>query len=413
MSLSQPKPESASKLDDEQQRLAHALISRALVTPEEIESCKPPDGPGAKAYLTRLVEVGLLTKGQARRAMQKLSALVGEEIPGYELIEKLGQGAMGTVYKARQLSMNRLVAIKILNPRFAADPNFFQRLTREAHIAAKLSHNNIVQAIDVGRAGKLQYFVMEYVPGTTIKEELESGKVYEEKEAVEIALQIAQALQHAHRRGLIHRDVKPANIILTLEGIAKLADLGMARSTEDRALAKAEKGLTIGTPYYISPEQIHGREDIDVRADVYALGATLYHMVTGQPPFPEKGVDAVLNAHLNQELTPPDHLKPQLSSGLGEVVEVMMAKDRKQRYRSPDDLVIDLECLLNGEPPKLARQRIEAATLQELAEGEEEDDEAHEADPQGPPGGPWLWIGILGVVLAISLLFNLFMLVRK
>jgi serine/threonine-protein kinase len=254
---------------------------------------------------------------------------------------------------------------------------------------------------------------MEYVPGTTIKEELESGKVYEEKEAVEIALQIAQALQHAHRRGLIHRDVKPANIILTLEGIAKLADLGMARSTEDRALAKAEKGLTIGTPYYISPEQIHGREDIDVRADVYALGATLYHMVTGQPPFPEKGVDAVLNAHLNQELTPPDHLKPQLSSGLGEVVEVMMAKDRKQRYRSPDDLVIDLECLLNGEPPKLARQRIEAATLQELAEGEEEDDEAHEADPQGPPGGPWLWIGILGVVLAISLLFNLFMLVRK
>ena len=223
-----------------------------------------------------------------------------------------------------------------------------------------------------------------------------------------------QRLAHALvSRGLIHRDVKPANIILTLDGIAKLADLGMARSTEDRALARAEKGLTIGTPYYISPEQIHGREDIDVRADIYALGATLYHMVTGQPPFPEKGVDAVLDAHLHQELTPPDHLKPELSSGLGEVVEIMMAKDRKQRYRSPDDLIIDLECLLNGEPPKLARQRIEAATLRELAEGETEADEEDEADSGGPPGGAWLWIGALGALLALSVIVNVVLLLKK
>src|SRR5579885_607462 len=257
--MSQPNPESAPKLDDEQQRLAHALVSRGLLTSEEVQGCKPPDGAGARPFLTRLVEGGVLTRGQARRALHKLSEMVGEEIPGYELLEKLGQGAMGTVYKSRQLSMNRLVAIKMLHPRLAANPDFLKRLTREAHIAAKLSHNNVVQAIDVGQAGVLHYFVMEYVSGTTIKEELEEGKVYPEKEAVEIVLQVAQALQHAHRRGLIHRDVKPANIILTLDGIAKLADLGMARETEDRARAKAEKGLTIGTPYYIAPEQIHGR----------------------------------------------------------------------------------------------------------------------------------------------------------
>jgi serine/threonine-protein kinase len=412
--MSQPPPESAAKLDDEQQRLAHALVSRGLLTQEELESCKAPDGPGAKALLTCLVKGGALTQGQARRALQKLSAMVAEEIPGYEIVEKLGKGAMGTVYKARQLSMNRLVAIKMLHPRYAADPNFFKRLTREAHTAAKLSHNNIVQAIDVGQAGSLCYFVMEYVPGTTIKEEQEAGKIYAEREAIEIALQIAQALQHAHRRGLIHRDVKPANIVLTLDGIAKLADLGMARSTEDRALARAEKGLTIGTPYYISPEQIHGREDIDVRADIYALGATLYHMVTGQPPFPHKGVDAVLDAHLHEELTPPDHIKPQLSSGLGEVVEIMMAKDRKQRYRSPDDLIIDLECLLNGEPPKLARQRIEAATLRELAEGEAEEEEGDDVSRSpGPPGGAWVWIGVLGALLALSALVNLVLLLKR
>jgi serine/threonine-protein kinase len=411
--MSQPTSEPAAKLDEEQQRLANALVSRGLVTAEEVQASKPPEAAGGKALLSRMVEGGLLTKGQARRALQKLSTLVGEEIPGYEMLEKLGQGAMGTVYKARQLSMNRLVAIKTLHPRFAASQDFLKRLTGEAHIAAKLSHNNIVQAIDVGQAGKLHYFVMEYVPGTTIKQELEEGKLYPEKEAVEIVLQIAQAIQHAHRRGLIHRDVKPANIILTLDGIAKLADLGMARETEDRARAKAEKGLTIGTPYYIAPEQIHGREDVDVRADIYALGATLYHMVTGRPPFDHKGVDAVLQAHLTESLTPPDHLRPELSSGLGEVVEIMMAKERKGRYRNPDDLIVDLECLLNGEPPRLARQKIEAATLQELAEGEAEEEDEREAVAEGPPGGAWLWIGVLGALLALSLLANLVLILKK
>jgi serine/threonine-protein kinase len=412
--MSQPSPDTAGKLDEEQQRLAHALVSRGLVTPDELTSCKAPEAFGGKALLVRLVEGGYLTRGQAKRALQQLAALVGEEIPGYEIIEKLGQGAMGTVYKARQLSMNRLVAIKTLHPRYAANPDLLKRLTGEAHLAAKLSHNNIVQAIDVGQAGPLHYFIMEYVPGTTIKAELEEGKIFTEKEAVEIVLQIAQALQHAHRRGLIHRDVKPANIILTLDGIAKLADLGMARETEDRARARAEKGLTIGTPYYIAPEQIRGQEDIDVRADVYSLGATLYHMVTGQPPFPHKGIEAVLNAHLTEELTPPDHLRPELSSGLGEVVEWMMAKNRRQRYRHPDDLIVDLECLLNGEPPKLARQRIEAATLKDLAEGESEEDEDEDTSAgSGPPGGAWIWIGVLGGLLALSLVANLVLLLKR
>src|SRR5438128_3070753 len=127
-------------------------------------------------------------------------------------MEKLGQGSMGVVYKARQLSMNRLVAIKVLHPRFAANPEFLRRLTREAHLAAKLSHNNIVQAIDVGSTGKHHFFVMEFVEGTTINLELEKGKIYEEQEALAIVRQVAQALQHAHRRQLIHRDIKPSNI---------------------------------------------------------------------------------------------------------------------------------------------------------------------------------------------------------
>ena len=395
----------------DEERLAHALVSRGLVTKDEVQSCRSNAGAlGPEGLLKSLVKNGFLTGNQARRAVHEISALLHQQIPGYELIQKLGQGSMGTVYKARQLSLNRLVAIKMLHPRLTAKHELLQRLEREAHLAGKLSHNNLVQAIDVGSAGSLHYFVMEYVEGTTIKHELENGKIYSEREALNIVMQVAQALHHAHRRGLVHRDVKPANIVLTPEGVAKLADLGMARETTDEELARAEKGMTIGTPYYIATEQIHGHEDIDARADIYSLGATLYHMVTGQPPYPGTNVDLVLDAHLHQDLTPPDHLNTALSSGLGEVVEVMMAKEKAQRYKSTDDLIIDLECLLNGKSPKLARSKIQAGTLEGLAEGDEE-----EEDGPGSRASTTqvVWLAVLGSLLGLSVLANLILLLRR
>ncbi len=403
------RTEGAARSDEE--RLAHALISLRLVTREEIQGCRVSGESGPEALLARLVSAGFLTANQAKRAGKELETLVGQQIPGYQLLEKLGQGAMGTVYKARQVSMNRLVAVKVLHSRLAANPEFLARLTREAHLAAKLSHNNIIQAIDVGSAGPLHYFVMELVEGKTIRESLEGGKVYKERDAIEIILQIAQALQHAHRRGLIHRDVKPANIVLTTEGIAKLADLGMARETDDAALARREKGIAMGTPYYMAPEQIRGRQSIDGRADLYALGATLYHMVTGKPPFYYPEVDRVLMAHLEEELTPPDHLNQALSSGLGEVVEFLMTKNRRRRYQKAEDLIIDLECLLSGEAPKLARQQMQTSTLAALGEGEADEEQGPHA-ASGPPHA-WAWIAILGGLLALSLLMNLILLVRR
>ncbi|MBM4071356.1 MAG: serine/threonine protein kinase [Planctomycetes bacterium] len=402
------KPEAAVRLNEE--KLGHALVSRGMITREEFDQCRGDDGDdSATALLNRLVKSGFLTIHQARRANKELADLMSQQIPGYDLLDKLGQGAMGLVWKARQVSMNRLVAIKVLKPKLAADPEFLKRFTREAHVAAKLSHNNVVQAIDVGSAGKIHYFVMEYVEGTTIKQEIEKGKIYDEKEAVEIVLQITQALAHASRRKLIHRDIKPANIIITAEGVAKLADLGLARDTTDEAAVKAEKGMTTGTPYYISPEQIQTRDDIDSRADIYSLGATFYHMVTGQPPFPGNKVEAILQAHLKKELTPPDHLNTGLSSGLGEVVECMMAKDRSQRYATPDDLIIDLECLLNGDPPKLARQRLEASSLADLQHGEEDEEDARTSRQDSVP---LIWVLGLAGVLALSLVGNLILLMR-
>jgi serine/threonine-protein kinase len=254
----------------------------------------------------------------------------------------------------------------------------------------------------------LRYFVMEYIEGTTLRRELEAGRRFDEKAAVEIILQVAQALQHAHRRGLIHRDIKPANIVLTSDGVAKLADLGMAREASDAALSHAEKGMTIGTPFYIAPEQIESDEDIDERADLYSLGATFYHLVTGRVPFPGEDAEEVFTAHLGKELTPPDHLNTTLPAGLGEVVEFMMAKDRRQRYQKADDLILDLECLLAGEAPKLARQKIEAS-LAGLEEGETDEEESR----SGGFKREWLWIAILGAVLGISVLLNLVLLLRR
>jgi len=275
-----PKSDVATSIEDE--KLAHALVSRGLITRDEWQEARTPEAVGNPALiLARLVQNGHLTLNQAQRLKGELANITAQQIPGYKLLDKLGEGSTGTVFKARQLSMDRLVAIKVLFPKLAANREFLERFQREAHLAAKFSSNNVIQAIDVGQAGGYNYFVMEYVEGVTIKDELSKGKIYEEKEAVDIVLQIAQALQHAHRRNLIHRDIKPANIVITREGVAKLADLGMARATGDQPGVKEEKGIA-GTPYYMAPEQIRGKKDVDSRVDIYALGATLFHMVTGR-----------------------------------------------------------------------------------------------------------------------------------
>jgi serine/threonine-protein kinase len=411
------KPDPSLPAADED-RLAHALVSRGLLTREEVDSGRSSgqSGVGPKALLARLVQVGLLTAHQAQRAEQELPSLLAQQIPGYQLIEKLGHGSMGTVYKAKQLSMNRLVAVKLLLPRLAANAEYLERFHHEAQVAAKLSHNNIVQAINVGSAGHLHFFVMEYVEGTTLIQQLNAGKVYGEKEGLEIILQMARALRHAHRRGLIHRDIKPANIILTKEGVAKLADLGMARETVNPRFSETEQGMTMGTPLYMAPEQVRGLADIDNRIDIYALGATFYHMVTGRPPFDHATVDAVLRAHLKEPLVPPDRRNNKLSAGLSDVVQAMLAKDRNQRYANAADLMIDVEALLAGLAPRLARQQISVAALEGLTGGDEaeEDEEADAGRRRGAIKFVPAWtVGVVAALLAVSVLVNVVLLLKR
>jgi eukaryotic-like serine/threonine-protein kinase len=371
-------PRGFSGLDESQ--LEKSLIRRGLATAAEIEACKSKrtqiaakekDGPASKSLLEIMVEAKVLTRSQMVRLLQESGETSKKfTIPGYQVISKIGKGSMGVVYKAKQLSVDRVVAIKILLDTLAQNKEFIKRFEREAKIAARLSHNNVVNAIDAGEVDGHYYFVMEYVEGDTIKDRLDKNKTFDEKETLRIVLAVAEALKHAHSRGLIHRDIKPENIILTRDGGVKLADLGLARITNDEKWGLSEAGMAIGTPYYISPEQVRGQTNIDIRADIYSLGATLYHMVTGRVPYGGESPNEVMRKHVDPKvnIVPPDHLNTTLSGGLGMVVETMMAKNREHRYQSPDDLILDLKCLMRDESPMIAGQKPEA--LEALAEGE-------------------------------------------
>jgi serine/threonine-protein kinase len=320
-----------------------------------------------------MVDLGYLTSSQVDRLKSKIKETRGvpEQIPGYHIIGKLGKGAMAVVYKAKQISLDRIVAIKILPKRFTENPEYVTRFYKEGKAAAKLNHNNIVQAIDVGEAGGYHYFVMEYVEGKSIYDDLAAGKVFSEQEALDIVIQVAKALEHAHNNGLIHRDVKPKNIMINKEGVVKLADMGLARETSDIEAAKNEAGRAYGTPYYISPEQIRGEIDIDGRADIYGLGATFYHMVTGRVPFVADDPSDVMRKHLREELVPPDHINTSLSNGVSEVIEVMMAKRREERYNNAEELLADLNAVRAGQLPLQAHDKFDVSMLEKLEDGGE------------------------------------------
>jgi len=319
-----------------------------------------------------MVELGYVTVSQAERLKTSIkeSKVAAQQIPGYKIIGKVGAGAMAVVYKAKQISLNRTVAIKVLPRRFTENPEYVQRFYKEGQAAGKLNHPNIVQAIDVGEAGGYHYFVMEFVEGKTIADDINAGHIFGENEAIEIIIQVCHALQHAHSHGLVHRDVKPKNIMINTQGVVKLADMGLARETTDIEAAQSEEGKAYGTPFYIAPEQIRGKIDIDGRADIYGLGATFYHMVTGRVPFTGDDSAEIMRKHLKEKLVPPDHINTSLSAGVSEVIEIMLAKHREDRYKNVEELLLDLEALREGHPPLQAHKRFDVSMLEQLEEGD-------------------------------------------
>lgn len=394
---------------EDEQDLGQIAVERRLATAEEVEACRRAQAEAAAAGQEKtladvLVERNCLTASQLERLLSEEAALATEvgRLPGYKILGKIGQGAMGTVFKARQLSVDRPVAIKVLYPKLSKKTEFVARMMREARAAAKLNDPNIIQAIDAAQAGPYHYFVMEYVEGQSVQSYLNQGKVFQEKAALNVATQIAKALKHAHDRGLIHRDIKPGNILITADGTAKLADLGLVRYTAGEETTSTEFGTTLGTPYYISPEQVRAEQDIDGRTDIYSLGATLFHMVTGRPPFEGRPI-VVMHKHLSAKPPPPDIINPRLSNGICEVIEYMMAKKPEERYANADDLLMDLQRVAEGHVPPLAHKKYDERTLARLAE--EEIPPAKEGKTHLPGRGYRIATVLLAAALVASLAF--------
>jgi predicted Ser/Thr protein kinase len=308
---------------------------------------------------------------------------LGPLFPELEILELLGRGGMGAVYKARQKDLDRLVALKVLPVRGSADPEFSERFIREAQALARLNHPNIVAIYDFGRRDKFHFFIMEYVDGVNLRQVERTGGI-SPQQALAIVPQICEALQYAHDKGIVHRDIKPENILLDREGKVKIADFGLAKlmgRCQDFTLT--QPGHTMGTPHYMAPEQVEHPSDVDHRADIYSLGVVFYEMLTGELP-------------LGRFAPPSD--KVWIDVRLDEVVLRALEKEPLLRYQRASDVRTDVETIAGSGSPRSAGSDAQARLVS--AEKQNGKEMAESRVPNV------LWVAIVagGLMVMISLL---------
>ncbi|MEK7865422.1 MAG: protein kinase [Planctomycetota bacterium] len=346
-----PGPETKAEPTFGQVAVRHGFAAAAqvneciLVQNEERKAGKDPRHVGQI-----MIERGYLTQEKVQEVLRLMSqerSVPALQITGYQILSKLGQGGMGAVYKAKQVSMDRLVALKLLPARLAQNKSYIDRFYQEARAAGRLNHENIVRAYDVGESSGLHFFSMEFIEGENVQSLLRKQKQLDEKLVLDIALQIARALDHAHKHTLVHRDIKPENIMITVDGVAKLCDLGLAKDTSgDSSLTQV--GTCVGTPHYIAPEQARGEQDIDIRADIYSLGASMFHMLIGEPVFNGPSPAVVMTKHLTEPVPPPNSLRAEVTQPTSSIILKCMAKEREARYQSPLEMIADIEAAIGG-----------------------------------------------------------------
>ena len=316
--------------------------------------------------------------------------LEGEAIPGYLIDRSIGHGGMGTVYLARQLSLDRPVALKVMSRVWASDPLFVARFVREAYAAAQLNHPNVVQIYDIGEAYESRYFSMEYVKGYSLLALLKARGKLDVEKAASLILQAARGLKHAHDRGIIHRDIKPENLLIDEHGVLKVADLGLVKtpdmSRQQDALhdsdSTSKSGLhtipadmtgvrmALGTPAYMAPEQCRDAASVDHRADIYSLGCTLYALLTGTQPFQAPDSTALMKKQAYERLVPPEKLNPRVPGTISRLVQKMMAKRPDDRHRTMAEVIEELERFLDVstcttfQPTESQTEKVEVMTAQ-------------------------------------------------
>ncbi len=331
---------------------------------------------------------------------------------GYRVLRELGRGAMGAVYLARQVSLDRNVALKVIQTRLARNPTFIARFTREAYAAAQLTHPNVVQIYDLGCEGDIYYFSMEFVEGESLGALVQRGGKLDADTAVRYILQAARGLKFAHDQGLVHRDVKPDNLLLSQHGVVKLADLGLvktvgradeppdpaasAESLETMRADITEANIAMGTPAYMAPEQAEDASNVDHRADIYSLGCTLYVLLTGRPPFKGNSALEVITKHKSEPVTRPEAVVKGVPKGLSEINMKMVAKRPEDRYGDLGQAIQEMETYLGiqGKGPYLPQEE-NLATLEQAAKS------FYAPALAGLRGK--LWLAFFGVCVAIFL----------
>lgn len=338
---------------EEERRLVDEAVARRWLTEDQgrqaLEICAKASELGLGASLEEvLTRKGWLTP-ERWRELQGKAPPTTFAIGRYTVLEKVGEGGMGTIFKVKKPGSKDVYALKLLSREVSKLKDWRARFQREAKVAVTLDHPNVVRGIEYGQEKDRYFYVMEYIEGTNLADLIHDQGAVAEPRAVEWMIQIADGLDYIHARKLIHRDIKPDNIIVTPQGIARLTDLGLAKSVADDLAQITATGTAVGTPGYMSPEQIRGEKNVDIRTDMYSLGATFYYALTGRKPFEGDSFQEVLVKHLNEMLPSPKAHSPRLSDGICRVIEKMMAKDRKDRYRDPADLLKDLKSVQKGQ----------------------------------------------------------------
>jgi serine/threonine-protein kinase len=275
------------------------------------------------------------------------STLAGQRIGGYRIMDRLGRGGMGTVYKAEQVDLQRVVALKVISEEHTKDAEFVELFVHEARAAAKLNHPNIVQVYDVKRHGELHYFSMEYVSGGSVQDIINRQRKVAVEQTVQMILDAAKGLDYAHRKGIIHRDVKPDNLMISESGSIKIGDMGLARGLNEK-VGPEEETSVIGTPHYIAPEQVLGRP-ADFRCDIYSLGATMYRMLAGVTPFNAPSVRDLVNRKVREDAALVTEHTPEVPRPLAQILALMMARDPDRRYQTMGEVVSALEAFQKGQ----------------------------------------------------------------
>jgi len=329
--------------------------------------------PSSGKSSTRAASPDVTTDGESTDFETDQEELgIPEFLGGYQVLKQLGQGGMGTVYLARQISLDRRVALKVMNPQWASNPNFLARFTREAYAAAQLVHHNVVQIYDIGADKDVHYFSMEFVQGKNLGQVLKDNGPLDVEVATGYILQAARGLKFAHDQGMVHRDIKPDNLMLNDQGLVKVADLGLvktpgsaeseeaketeassAKASKDKKGAKLSQvgsvtqvGVAMGTPAYMAPEQGRNAAEVDHRADIYSLGCTLYVLLTGRPPFQGKTAVEVITKHFTEPIVRPEVIVKRVPKELSDILVKMMAKKPADRHQNLGEVIADLERFL-------------------------------------------------------------------